>query len=97
MKRALKIAGIIIGVIALLLVGGSALAYLLIDLDKVLNEQVAKAKPDGYTLAQMPMGMFRIPHMQKKQSFDPIADFTYISCLTGYTFGLVVPADSPKV
>ncbi len=46
MKRALKIAGIIIGVIALLLVGGSALAYLLIDLDKVLNEQVAKAKPE---------------------------------------------------
>jgi len=53
------------------------------------------ARPDGYTLAQAPMGLFRIPHMQKKQSFDPIADFTYISCLTGYTFGLVVPADSP--
>jgi len=53
------------------------------------------ARPDGHTLAQAPMGLFRIPHMQKKQSFDPIADFTYISCLTGYTFGLVVPADSP--
>jgi tripartite-type tricarboxylate transporter receptor subunit TctC len=54
-----------------------------------------KARPDGYTLAQMPMGMFRIPHMQKTRTFDPIADFTYVNCLTGYTFGLVVPSDSP--
>ena len=23
------------------------------------------AKPDGYTIAQFPMGMLRIPHMQK--------------------------------
>ncbi|HRO58901.1 MAG TPA: tripartite tricarboxylate transporter substrate binding protein [Burkholderiaceae bacterium] len=53
------------------------------------------ARPDGYTLAQSPMGIFRIPHMQKNQTFDPIEDFTYVICLTGYTFGLVVPADSP--
>jgi len=53
------------------------------------------ARPDGYTLAQMPMGMFRIPHMQKTQTSDPIKDFTYVINLTGYTFGLVVPADSP--
>ena len=25
------------------------------------------AKPDGYTIAQFPMGMLRIPHMQKTQ------------------------------
>ena len=53
------------------------------------------ARPDGYTLAQMPMGMFRIPHMQKTQTFDPIKDFTYIINLTGYTFGLVIPSESP--
>ncbi len=53
------------------------------------------ARPDGYTLAQMPMGMFRIPHMQKTPSFDPINDFTYVVNLTGYTFGLVVAGDSP--
>ncbi len=53
-----------------------------------------KDRPTGYTLAQMPMGMFRIPHMQKTQTFDPIADFTYVICLTGYIFGLVVPGDS---
>lgn len=52
------------------------------------------ARPDGYLLAQMPMGMFRIPHMQKAPTFDPIRDFTYVINLTGYTFGLVVPADS---
>jgi tripartite-type tricarboxylate transporter receptor subunit TctC len=33
--------------------------------------------------------------MQKTQTFDPIKDFTYVINLTGYTFGLVVPADSP--
>jgi len=35
-----------------------------------------------------------MPHMQKMQ-FDPMKDFTYIVCLTGYTFGIVVRADSP--
>ena len=57
------------------------------------NELVS-AKPDGYTLSQLPHGVFRIPHMQKT-SFDTLKDFTWIACLTGYTFGLVVPADGP--
>ncbi len=57
------------------------------------NELVS-AKPDGYTLSQLPHGVFRIPHMQKTQ-FNTLTDFTWIACLTGYTFGLVVPADSP--
>ena len=52
------------------------------------------AKPDGYVLSQMPMGMFRIPHMQKL-AVDPLRDFTYIINLTGYTFGMVVRGDSP--
>ena len=47
------------------------------------------AKPDGYTLSQLPMGAFRIPHMQKVD-WDPIRDFTYVIGLTGYTFGFVV-------
>jgi tripartite-type tricarboxylate transporter receptor subunit TctC len=57
------------------------------------NELLA-AKPDGYTLSQITIGVVRLPHMQKMQ-FDPLKDFTYIACLTGYTFGLVVRADSP--
>jgi tripartite-type tricarboxylate transporter receptor subunit TctC len=52
-------------------------------------------KPDGYVITQMPLGVFRIPHMQKAAQFDPIKDFTYIINLTGYTFGLVVPASAP--
>jgi tripartite-type tricarboxylate transporter receptor subunit TctC len=53
------------------------------------------AKPDGYVVSQMPLGVFRVPHMQKAPQFDPIKDFTYIINLTGYTFGLVVPAGAP--
>ena len=56
--------------------------------------ELVNAKPDGYTLSQLPHGVFRIPHMQKTQ-FDTLKDFTWIACLTGYTFGLVVPAASP--
>ena len=56
--------------------------------------ELVNAKPDGYTLAQIPVGAFRIPHMQKVQ-FDTLKDFTWIICLTGYTFGLVVPIESP--
>jgi tripartite-type tricarboxylate transporter receptor subunit TctC len=52
------------------------------------------AKPDGYTLAQFPMGMLRLPHMQKV-AWDPVKDFTPIIGITGYTFGVVVRADSP--
>ena len=56
--------------------------------------ELVNAKPDGYTLAQIPYGVFRIPHMQHV-TYDTLNDFTWIICLTGYTFGLVVPADSP--
>jgi tripartite-type tricarboxylate transporter receptor subunit TctC len=56
--------------------------------------ELVNAKPDGYTLSQLPLGIFRLPHMQKVQ-FDPLKDLTYVACLTGYTFGMVVRADSP--
>jgi tripartite-type tricarboxylate transporter receptor subunit TctC len=52
------------------------------------------AKPDGYTIAQFPMGMLRIPHMQKTQ-WHPVNDFSFIIGVSGYTFGFVVRADSP--
>ncbi|HEY9239146.1 MAG TPA: tripartite tricarboxylate transporter substrate binding protein [Burkholderiaceae bacterium] len=52
------------------------------------------AKPDGYTIAQYPMGMVRLPHMQKVQ-WDPLKDFTFIVGISGYTFGFTVRADSP--
>jgi tripartite-type tricarboxylate transporter receptor subunit TctC len=56
--------------------------------------ELVNAKPDGYTLSQLTIGVLRLPHMQKMQ-FDPLVDFTYVACLTGYTFGIVVRADSP--
>jgi tripartite-type tricarboxylate transporter receptor subunit TctC len=52
------------------------------------------AKPDGYTIAQFPMGMLRLPHMQKV-NWDPIKDFTFVIGVSGYTFGFTVRADSP--
>jgi tripartite-type tricarboxylate transporter receptor subunit TctC len=52
------------------------------------------AKPDGYTIAQFPMGMLRLPHMQKT-AWNPLTDFTFIIGVSGYTFGFTVRADSP--
>ncbi len=55
---------------------------------------LANARPDGYTLSQMPISVFRIPFMQKV-AWDPANDFTWIAMISGYTFGVVVRADSP--
>jgi tripartite-type tricarboxylate transporter receptor subunit TctC len=52
------------------------------------------ARPDGYTISQLTISAFRVPHMQKVD-WDPLSDFTYIIGLAGYTFGVVVKADSP--
>jgi tripartite-type tricarboxylate transporter receptor subunit TctC len=52
------------------------------------------ARPDGYTISQLAISAYRMPYMQKVD-WDPINDFTYIIGLAGYTFGIVVRADSP--
>jgi tripartite-type tricarboxylate transporter receptor subunit TctC len=52
------------------------------------------AKPDGYTVAQLPITAYRLPH-QRKVDWDPLADFSYIIGISGYTFGVVVKSDSP--
>ncbi|HKS60924.1 MAG TPA: tripartite tricarboxylate transporter substrate binding protein [Xanthobacteraceae bacterium] len=54
----------------------------------------ANARPDGYTVAQLPITVFRMPFIQKT-TFDPAKDFTYVIHVTGYTFGVVVKADAP--
>jgi tripartite-type tricarboxylate transporter receptor subunit TctC len=59
-----------------------------------LAAMAATAKPDGYTLAIIPANVFRLPHMQKT-TYDPLADFTYVANLSGYTFGVTVKADAP--
>lgn len=57
-------------------------------------QAMQSAKPDGYTLAQIPLPVFRMPYTTKI-SWDPVDDLTYVIGLAGYSFGLVVPADSP--
>lgn len=49
---------------------------------------------DGYTLAQIPLGVFRLPYTTKI-TWDPVKDISYVLNVTGYAFGLVVPTDSP--
>jgi tripartite-type tricarboxylate transporter receptor subunit TctC len=53
-----------------------------------------QSAPDGYTLAQLPYPALRTPHVQKV-SWDPIRDTTPIIQISGVTFGVVVPANSP--
>jgi len=55
---------------------------------------MVNARPDGYTLTQLPISVFRLPLMQKTP-FDPLKDITYIINVTGYTFGMIVRADAP--
>jgi len=54
---------------------------------------LASARPDGYLLAQLPLSVFRIPHTQKV-AWNPLTDITYVIGVSGYTFGVVVPAAS---
>jgi tripartite-type tricarboxylate transporter receptor subunit TctC len=53
-----------------------------------------QAAPDGYTIAQMPQPVFRAPWVQKV-AWDPIRDTTPIIQISGVTFGIVVPYNSP--
>lgn len=53
-----------------------------------------QAAPDGYTIAQMPQPVFRAPWVQKLL-WDPIRDTTPIIQVSGVTFGIVVPFNSP--
>lgn len=58
------------------------------------QQMAATAKPDGYTLAQLPLGVFRLPYMVKT-SFEPLNDLTWITNVAGYEFGVSVRADAP--
>ncbi|HVE51426.1 MAG TPA: tripartite tricarboxylate transporter substrate binding protein [Casimicrobiaceae bacterium] len=52
------------------------------------------AKPDGYTVTQIPISIFRLPHTTKV-GFDPLNDLTYLIGVSGYTFGVAVRSDAP--
>jgi tripartite-type tricarboxylate transporter receptor subunit TctC len=53
----------------------------------------AASKPDGYTISQIPITVFRLPLMQEV-SWNPDKDFSYIIHLTGYTFGVTTNSES---
>ena len=53
-------------------------------------QQLQTAPADGYTLAQIPLGVFRLPYTTKI-NWDPVKDISYVINVTGYAFGIVVP------
>jgi len=57
-------------------------------------QMLQSAAPDGYTVVQIPLGVFRLPYTTKI-TWDPVKDISYVLNLTGYAFGIAVPADSP--
>ncbi|MCY7369980.1 MAG: tripartite tricarboxylate transporter substrate binding protein [Polaromonas sp.] len=56
-------------------------------------QQLQGAAADGYTIAQIPLGVFRLPYTTKI-NWDPVKDIAYVLNVTGYAFGVVVPSDS---
>ncbi|MEY4712022.1 MAG: putative extracytoplasmic binding receptor [Pseudomonadota bacterium] len=56
--------------------------------------QLQTSPADGYALAQIPLGVFRLPYTTKI-NWDPVKDISYILNVTGYAFGIVVPVDGP--
>ncbi len=54
----------------------------------------ARARPDGYTLAQLTLPAIRLAYIQR-MPYDPRKDFTPVIHLTGYLFAIAVRADSP--
>ncbi len=55
---------------------------------------MATAKPDGYTIGQIPISVTRFSQLGTVQ-IDPIKDLTYIARTSGQTFGVAVRAEAP--
>jgi len=55
---------------------------------------LASAKPDGYTIGQIPISVTRFAQLGNVQ-LDPLKDLTYLARTSGQTFGIAVRADSP--
>ncbi|MBK1686330.1 Bug family tripartite tricarboxylate transporter substrate binding protein [Rubrivivax gelatinosus] len=55
---------------------------------------MASAKPDGYTIGQIPISVTRFAQLGSVQ-LDPLKDLSYLARTSGQTFGIVVRSDSP--
>jgi tripartite-type tricarboxylate transporter receptor subunit TctC len=54
---------------------------------------LASARPDGYTIGQIPISVTRFSQLGSLQA-DPRKDFTYLARTSGQTFGIAVLPDS---
>ena len=65
---------------------------------RVALNLVKAAKPDGQTVIVLPSGpMVLFPHVYKKLDYDPVRDFTPVSQIARFQFGVVAgPATSAK-
>ena len=57
------------------------------------TKAMASAKPDGYTIGQIPISVTRFSQLGTLQ-LDPLKDFTYLARTSGQTFGIAAPANS---
>lgn len=55
---------------------------------------MSAAKPDGYTIGQIPISVARFSQLGSVQ-IDPLKDLSYIARVSGQTFGIAVPTDAP--
>jgi len=55
---------------------------------------MASARPDGYTIGQIPVSVTRFSQLGSVQ-LDPLKDLTYIARVSGQTFGIAVRAEAP--
>ena len=60
----------------------------------LVGPALRSALPDGYTLGQLPLTLYRFP-FQQKVAWDPLRDIVPVIQISGVTFGIVVPAESP--
>ena len=54
---------------------------------------MASAKPDGYTIGQIPISVTRFSQLGSVQ-IDPLKDLTYLARTSGQVFGIAVPVGS---
>ncbi|SEK10409.1 Tripartite-type tricarboxylate transporter, receptor component TctC [Variovorax sp. OK605] len=58
------------------------------------TKALASARPDGYTIGQVPISVTRFSQIGTVQ-IDPLKDLTYLTRTSGQTFGIAVLASSP--
>lgn len=58
-------------------------------------QAVAQSRADGHTLGNCTVSVVRAAYMTPSVTYNPMADFSYVAQLGGYTVGIAVKADAP--